>query len=457
MNNRSRVVCAVGCVLLGVGVNAFTSEEAHRLYEERYRKSPPSVQECGDYLFVIVEGTVDKGSRGDATKQILAAQMAALEQYVGCGIFGYVSPFGNRLTERLRPKGGFEITSCPVVTVEEDVGEKRFREVSAFAAGPIKAERRRMLQKKPSRRSVDAWARDLAVLLEKCPSAEVRVRVMSEAGLSIPLLFAPEYSLRCVGIAVDGSAVEKLFGEWGDQDKTQSACEAALRVLPTFSPAHRRLAELAREKKDFVSAVDEWIKAGIAGTVDDVALNSALDGLASSSGAESWREFAEIRRACLKANLSGGEGSEGLQGIGDCVRRSFGRAEFSDNADAEAQRLFQRATEMFRQGKDLPGIIRLLERSLARNPGNADAWRLYGDALRTDKRWPAAALAYHQALSIHSRDCEAVYGAARCYEAMGGRCLARAAAWWGVLSSSDEALRGEFSKMLRRLYPDVFL
>ena len=448
------MICAVGCVLLSVGANAFTPEEAHRLYEARYREFPPSVQECGDYLFVIVEGTVDKDSRGDAAKQILAAQMAALESYVGCGVFGYVSPFGDKLTGRLRPRGGFEIASCPVVTVEESVGEKRFREASAFAAGPIKAERERLLQKKPSRRSVGAWTDDLAALLKKSPGEEMRVRVMSEAGLAIPLLFGRGRSVRCVDVAVDGAAVEKLFGGWNGKGHTQGECEAALRILPTFSPAHRRLAELAREKGDLVSAVDELIKSGIAGEVDDVVLKLVTDDLATTSGTGVWREFEELRRACLNADLSS---REGLQRIGDCVRRSFGRAAFNDNADVEAMQLFQRAKEMFRLGKDLPGITRLLERSLARNPGAAAPWLLYGDALRTGRHWPEAVLAYHQALSLDAGNCEAIYGAARCYEAMGVKGLAGAAAWWGMLSSADESLRGEFSKLLKRVCVDAFL
>lgn len=452
--NSFGVLCAIGCACLGVGANAFTSEEAHRLYEERYKKSPPSVQECGDYLFVIVEGTVAKNSRGDATKQILAAQMAALENYVGCGIFGFVSPFGDKLAGRLRPRGGFEIASCPVVAVEENVGENHFREVSAFAAGPIKAERNRLLQKKPSRRSVDAWVVDLAALLKKSPGEEMRVRIMSEAGFVIPLLFGRERALRCVDIAVEGAAVEKLFAEWNGKTPTQAECEAALGVLPTYSPAHCRLAELAQKKKDLVSAVDELIKSGIAGEVNDVALKSVTDELAASSGSDVWREFAELRRKCFDAGLSDGEG---LQRIGGCVRRSFGRAMFDDNADAEAMQLFQKAKEMFRLGKDLPGIIRLLERSLAKNPGAADSWRLYGDALRTARRWPSAVLAYHQAISLGIENGEAVCGVVRCYEAMGYKGLAGTAAWWGLLSSPEEALRGEFSKLLKRIYPDALL
>ena len=454
MNNLSKIVTLMACASLSAEVFAFADEEAHRLYAEHYIHTLPSVQECGEYLFVIVEGDVPKDRHGDATREIMEAQLAALDNYVGSGTFGYVSPFSARLTERLRPKGGFEISSCPVVTVEENVGEKRFREASAFAAGPIKAERERLLQKKPSRRSVGAWAEDLSALLDKCSSDEMRGRMMSEAGLFLPLLFGPEHSMRCVDVAVDGAAVEKLFYEWSGKAKTQGDCESALCVLPTFSAAHRRLAEMAREQGNLVPAADEWIKAGVAGEVDEVALKSVLGDLAKASGSDVWREFAELRQSCLCVDLLSVGGSSDS---GNCVRRSFGRVKFADKADSDSEQLFLSAKKLFASGRNLTQIIRDLELSLARNPGSTAAWRLYGDALRTDKRWVAAILAYHEVLSVDVSDVDAIYGVARCYEAMGLRKLAGAAAWWGIVASTEGLLRDEFAGMLKRVYPDAFL
>ena len=454
MNNLSKTVALIACASLSAEAFAFAAEEAHRLYAEHYIHTPPSVQECGEYLFVIVEGDVPKDRHGDATREIMEAQLAALENYVGSGTFGYVSPFSARLTERLRPKGSFEISSCQVVTVEENVGEKRFREASAFAAGLIKAERERLLQKKPSRRSVGAWAKDLSALLEKCPSDEMRGRMMSEAGLFLPLLFGPEHSMQCVDVAVDGVAVEKLFYEWNGKAKTQGECESALRVLPTFSAAHRRLAEMARMKGNLVPVVDELIKTGVAGEVDEVVLKSVLGDLATASGSDVWREFAELRQSCLSADLlSVADRSD----IGNCVRRSLGRVKFDGNTDSESEQLFKSAKELFVSGRSLPQVIRNLEFSLARNPGLSVAWRLYGDALRTDKRWVAAILAYHEVLSIDVGDIEAIYGVTRCYEAMGLKKLAAAATWWGIVASTDGSFRDEFAGMLKRVYPDAFL
>ncbi len=454
MNNLSKTVALIACASLSAEAFAFAAEEAHRLYAEHYIHTPPSVQECGEYLFVIVEGAVPKDRHGDATREIMEAQLAALENYVGSGTFGYVSPFSARLTERLRPKGSFEISSSPVVTVEENVGEKRFREASAFAAGPIKAERERLLQKKPSRRSVGAWAKDLSALLEKCPSDEMRGRMMSEAGLFLPLLFGPEHSMQCVDVAVDGVAVEKLFYEWNGKAKTQGECESALRVLPTFSAAHRRLAEMARMKGNLVSVVDELIKTGVAGEVDEVVLKSVLGDLATASGSDVWREFAELRQSCLSADLLR---VADRSDIGNCVRRSLGRVKFDGKTDSESEQLFKSAKELFVSGRSLPQIIRDLELSLARNPGSIAAWRLYGDALRTDKRWVAAILAYHEVLSIDVGDIEAIYGVTRCYEAMGLKKLAAAATWWGIVASTDGSFRDEFAGMLKRVYPDAFL
>ena len=454
MNNLSKTVALIACASLSAEAFAFAAEEAHRLYAEHYIHTPPSVQECGEYLFVIVEGDVPKDRRGDATREIMEAQLAALENYVGSGTFGYVSPFSARLTERLRPKGGFEISSCQVVTVEVNVGEKRFREASAFALGPIKAERERLLQKKPSRRSVGAWAKDLSGLLEKCPSDEMRGRMMSEAGLFLPLLFGPEHSMRCADVVVDGASVEKLFREWDGKAKTHNECESALRVLPTFSAAHRRLAEMAREKGNLVSVVDEWIKAGVAGEVDEAILKSVLGDLATASSSDVWREFAQLRQSCLNADLlCAGD----CPGIGNCVRRSLGRVNFADKADRDSKQLFQSARELFASGRSLQQIITDLELSLARNPGSTAAWRLYGDALRTDKRWVAACLAYHEVLSADVGDIDAIYGVARCYEAMGLKKLAGAASWWGIVASTDSSLRDEFARLLKGVYPDAFL
>ena len=207
-------------------------------------------------------------------------------------------------------------------------------------------------------------------------------------------------------------------------------------------------------KGNLVPVVDELIKTGVAGEVDEVVLKSVLGDLATASGSDVWREFAELRQSCLSADLlSVADRSD----IGNCVRRSLGRVKFDGNTDSESEQLFKSAKELFVSGRSLPQVIRNLELSLARNPGLSVAWRLYGDALRTDKRWVAAILAYHEVLSIDVGDIEAIYGVTRCYEAMGLKKLAAAATWWGIVASTDGSFRDEFAGMLKRVYPDAFL
>ena len=77
--------------------------------------------------------------------------------------------------------------------------------------------------------------------------------------------------------------------------------------------------------------------------------------------------------------------------------------------------------------------------------------------IEPDKRWAAACLAYHEVLSADVGDIDAIYGVARCYEAMGLKKLAGAASWWGIVASTDSSLRDEFARLLKGVYPDAFL
>ena len=459
MTNTARTLFLVGCVFLGVGANAFTAEEAHRLYDERFSKSPPSVQECGSYLFVIVEGAIVKDRHGDSTEQILSAQMDALEKYIGYGMFGVVSPFGEKLTARLSQKGFFEISSCPAVTVESSSSKGRFREVLALDAVPIKAERDRMSQKKPSRRAIGAWRKDLNALIFKCATEAMRNRLLAEAGLFIPLLLGREHTMPCVDVLVDGDVIENLFRQWDGNRRIHGKedCESALDILPSFSPAHRRLAELAAEKGDWVLSVDEWMRAEVAGEADEKAVEFAFETLAVQSGDDTWRELMELRRMCRNCEVCGHVESTGTKRIRNCVRRSLGRIRFGYRDDAIARRFFSDASALYRNGTDLPQIVRLLGDSVERNPGDAEAWRLYGDALRTAKQWNAAVLAYPQALTFNAGDGEAVCDSARYYEALGFKKLAASAAWWAMLTSDDDATIKCSESILKRIYPHVFL
>ena len=458
-NGTYRAICILVCASLWVGAFAFDPEEAHRLYAERYRQAPPSVQECGEYLFVIVEGALVEDRHGDNAKQVLDAQLAALERYVGSGIFGYASPFGGKLTKRLPVKGGFCVPSCQIVTVEDTRNTKHFRVVSAYEAGPINVERERMRQRMPSRRSVLAWAEDLKALLSKSPTEEMRERLFAEAGMAIPLLLGPGHAIACYDLRIDGVAVENLFSQWGDPSRQHdiSECEIALGVLPSFSQAHRRLSEVSEGKGRLVHAVDGWMNVAVAGEVDEAALDSLLVKLSDSSGSDAWREWAQLWRCCRGSDILVSASGKEHAGIKNSVTRSLGRARFTSMDDERAKALFMEAKSLFMQGKDLPRIVELLERSLARNPGDRNAWCLYGDALRTDRRWAAAVLAYHETLTFDAKDGDAICGAARSYEELGFPKLAASAAWWALLSSKDEEVQSRSVLILKKAHPDAFL
>ena len=459
INGIYRTICILVCASLWIRAFAFDPEEAHRLYAERYSQTPPSVQECGEYLFVIVEGAVAEDRHGDNAKQVLNAQLAALERHIGSGLFGYVSPFGGKLTKRIPAKGGFCVPSCKVVTVEDTRNAKRFREVSAYEAGPINVERERIRQRMPSRRSVLAWVEDLRALLSKSPTEEMRERLLAEAGMAIPLLLGPGHSIDCHDLRVDGVAVENLFRQWGDQAKRHDVrdCEMALGVLPSFSQAHRRLAEVSEGKGRLVHAVDGWMNAAVAGEVDEAAFDALLVKLSDSSGADAWREWAQLWRDCRGCDILASASGKEHAGIKNSVTRSLGRARFSSMDDEQAKEFFAEAKFLFMQGKDLPRIVELLERSLARDSGDRDAWRLYGDALRTDRRCAAAVLAYHEALAFNAEDGDAICGVMRCYEELGLTKLAASAAWWALLSSNDEEVQNRSILVLKKAYPDAFL
>ena len=321
------------------------------------------------------------------------------------------------------------------------------------------AERKRMKQRKPSRRMIEAWAADLRKLLASSATVEMRDRLQAEAGLAIPLLLGPEHAIRCHDLRADGLAIENLFRQWNVQTKqcNQEICEQATNVLPTFSPAHRRLAELAEKNGRFTCAVEEWMNVGVAGEVDEAAFAASLEKLTVVSGSDAWREWLKLWRICRECDIFGGAAGEEAIRLRNSVRRSLGRAEFTPVEGEEAQKLYSDAKYLYGCGKDLPRIIDSLEQSLIQGFCTFEVWRLYGDALRTAKRWPAAVLAYHEALACDVKDGEVVCALSRCYEELGFKKLAASAAWWAILVSKDDEVQKRSNSALRRVYPDVFL
>lgn len=456
MNKPLMLALAGICCLHGERAYAFSPEEAHRLYDERYKSAAPSVQVCGEYLFVISEGALTDQRRGDASVDILSAQLAALERYVGFGAFGYVSPFGKKMTERLGSrKIDFSIPQCRTVTVEESVGDKTFRGVSAYELAPIKAERERVLRKEPIRRSVEAWAAAIRDLTGRCQTVEARRRVMADIGCVVPLLFGNGKGCPGPEVRVDGRKVEALLGR-GDtfENSSKETCLKALRTLPCYSLAHRRLAVLAFEDGDLLACLDECCQAALAGAADEELVSRAAEGLTERTGCGAWRDLAQLRQMTLKAGMPASWGDSPVRAG---AWRTTGRLVAVESRDEEAQAWFGEARSMYRRGLDLPKVIVLLERAIDRNPGNSECWRYYGDALRTDRRCLEAAVAYQESLTLGNEDLGMILDLARVYVNLGLRHMSGSAGWWVLMQDECGNCRNKVVSFMKELMPDVFL
>ena len=114
-----RLVMLVAVVAAAFGVQAFSYEEARSLYVKNYTESPPSVQECGDYVFVIQEGKIDYDDPSGIKAAVLRGQLDAIEKYVGKSAGGVDSPFSKSLTEKLLTLVSFRIPVCKSCRVDE--------------------------------------------------------------------------------------------------------------------------------------------------------------------------------------------------------------------------------------------------------------------------------------------------------------------------------------------------
>lgn len=119
MNKIARNLVAV----IGVAFMAHTSvavslTEASKIYRGSFKDSPPSVQESGEYLFVIVEDDESRSVDGSLNELILSAQLDAIEKYIGGFRAKTVSPFNEDVTEQLLPLVAFKIPEARCFPVE---------------------------------------------------------------------------------------------------------------------------------------------------------------------------------------------------------------------------------------------------------------------------------------------------------------------------------------------------
>ena len=115
----TRLFAFAAAAMAAGNVQAFSYEEARSLYIQNYTESPPSVQECGDYVFVIQEGKVDYDDPSGIKAAVLEGQLDAIEKYVGKSEGGMDSPFPKTLTEKLLPLVSFRIPACKSCRVDE--------------------------------------------------------------------------------------------------------------------------------------------------------------------------------------------------------------------------------------------------------------------------------------------------------------------------------------------------
>ena len=448
-----RWLIVVALLLCGVDVIAFTLREATALYRAKFADSPPSLQESGEYCFLVVEGNLADAPKGNVRPLVLAGEMKLLSQCVGGAGLGYETPFCPAVTALFANRIEFEIPACKSVTVENSQDGDRFRHVSAYEAGPLRVARERARRKEKGRRSVNSWCRDVAALAEKYENVKSASCFWKKMGAMIPVIKAECRLMPCVCASVNGVAAERLVRTWnpGKADKTE--CLRALSVLPTFSLAHRRMGEIEESEGNYFGAAIETLYAGVAGELEEKTFSRRVSALSQQTQNPAWTGLCSLVKGV--ASREPVSNAVHMPFWGD-ARRCLGLLFFDNVEDAEAVRMFETARELFLKGENLPRIITLLEQALARNPGCGDAWRYYAAALRTAGRIEDAIVAGHEAVVLGDNDYAAAWDVVRCYRLMGIDGLAAANAWWLSVSAGDADIKEKALSLLKEMSPDVF-
>lgn len=454
MSNRFCCGFLVGTMLFcNANASAFALRDAISIYEEKFSKSPPSVQECGEYCFVIVEGDLAKARHGDVRPLVLSGELKAIQKYVGTPGLGYVSPFTTALQKMFSTLVEFEIPHCRTVTVEDSHDDRRFRHVTAYEAEPLQRARDRVERREKGRRSVAAWRRDLASLVSRYEKAHAVERVWNHLGATLPIVLGEDRFMSFAGIEMNGADVERLISTWNGDSADRAECVNALKVLPSFSRAHMRMAELESESGNYIASALEFVNAGAGGCFDRKKFADRIKEHERIWTSLSWREFGRLADALAipDAELAKSRFSRWKD-----VVRTLGFVSFRNSASSEAEHAFAEARELFQQGKNLPRILSLLEESLTTNPGVGDAWRYYAAALRTSGRHRDSVLAGHVALVLNRSDEKAIWEIIRGYKELGLHEMAESNAWWLSVVSHDLSLQRCTLDFLKGMRPDCY-
>ena len=91
---------------------------------------------------------------------------------------------------------------------------------------------------------------------------------------------------------------------------------------------------------------------------------------------------------------------------------------------------FNKAVALYRKGKDVPRIVKLLSESIAINPIGADKWGYLGGALKISGKNEDALFAYLQSLRFNPKNNWAWKGLQECCEKCGYKENAKGLAWY---------------------------
>lgn len=431
--------------MVGMTALAHSFEEALEIYNSKFSKSPPSVYESGDYIYVVQEGFLSSSSDGSLNRITLKGQLDALEAYVGKPTGKQLTPFSPALTAELIPLLNFHIPTCWACKVAELRYHGKFRHVSAFEAGPIREARRKAHSDDPVSLTTQEWCELIARKLTAMGLEREQEVLWNEIGATfavIPRLGGGIWNLE----NVDGIAAAKLRASW-KENVTAKECFAALNVDPSFEPAQLRLSALKEGMEDVPRAMSRMLKGSF--SVPHVTEIKRLAELADKKyGCKAWTEYSNLYADTLKKTRH----FTGCQtDFWRYVLNSFGHVWFptaTHDACQKAQGIFKEAKSLYSQGRDLERIIALLKQSIEYDPNDFEKWRYLGAALRTAGDSFDAVLAYNEAMVLNPKDDLSQVDSCVLYKRMGYGALACGNAWFCMLKVEDDALKGKVLDIL---------
>ena len=413
---------------------AFTRDEAVALYRASFKDTPPSVQEAGDYIFIILEGSLSDSRDGNLIPVIMSGQLAALEKYIGRPSGNEISPLPGPIAAVIMPLAPFKIPECASCEVDETRYVGKYRHVSAFEAAPIKKAREDAVAGMPVKRTLDEWESLLRSYILALKHFRDRERVWLELGSSTRLLM-PNGGVAYRGWGVDLAEIGNLYATWGG-DADRRACDGALEVDRAFSQAHARLSAIEEGEGDIPRALSRALKSSLAAPNAERVAELA----AKAGGTGAFGEFASLYGECLEK--AGSFKSGGAKFWGYCLNTfgflEFGKGDSGEDAGfSDAKRLFHTG------GAGLEEVMGMIRASIEKAPASSEKWRYLAACFRAGGNLHDAVVAYHQALVINPGDETAAADLCLLYQKLGLTKLADGNAWHLLVSGRDESAKAK--------------